>query len=78
MDCCADAPVELASYLDEWAYVRRGAKVPEATWQRLLAVSRASDPDPWRDRLRKQLVEGRNVEALRRLADDSRCSRPGQ
>jgi hypothetical protein len=41
-------PVELASYLDDWALQRRGArdKKDEASWRRLLAAARAADPNP--------------------------------
>ncbi len=63
------APVELASYLDEWAVWRRKArdKKDEASWRRLLAAARAADPDPWRVALRDQI--GRDdTEALLRLS----------
>ncbi len=65
------SPVELAAYLDDWAYVRRTsvAKHEQASWRRLIEAARAADPDPWRDALRTQ-VASQNVEALRRLADD--------
>ena len=66
-------PVELASYLDDWAVQRlaAGDRKDEATWRRLLAAARVADPHPWRVALRDQI--GRNdLEALRRLADDQR------
>jgi serine/threonine-protein kinase len=65
------APVELASFLDEWAWSRapRPGWPGDPSWQRLIAVARAADPDPWRDALRAQI--GRHhLEDLRRLADD--------
>ncbi len=65
------APVELASYLDDWALQRRAAqgKQGEAAWRRLLAAAKAADPDPWRAALRDQI--GRDdKETLRRLAGD--------
>jgi serine/threonine-protein kinase len=63
------APVELASYLDDWAFWRRGArgKKDETSWRRLFAAAQATDPDPWRGALRDHI--GRNDrEALLRLA----------
>ncbi len=62
-------PVELASFLDDWALQRRIAlgKKNEGSWQRLLEAAKAADPDPWRATLRDQI--GRNdPELLRRLA----------
>ncbi len=65
-------PVEMAGYLDDWAFVRRGAGLPEAAWQRLVAAARVGDPDPWRDAIRAKF--GRNdsvaIAELRRGADD--------
>ena len=70
-------PVELAGYLDDWAFVRRAAGRPEADWRRLVAAARAADPDPWRDALRAKF--GSNdadaVAEFRRLADDAKASR---
>jgi serine/threonine-protein kinase len=67
------APVELASYLDDWALQRRkslGGK-QDASWRRLLAAAQVADPDPWRVALRDRI--GRDdQEALRRLATDER------
>jgi serine/threonine-protein kinase len=65
------APVELTSYIDEWALQRRAAldNKDAASWRRLLAVAKAADPDPWRVALRDQI--GRDDrEILRRLAAD--------
>ncbi len=65
-------PIELAGYLDDWAFVRRAAGRPEADWRRLVAAARGGDPDPWRDALRAKL--GSNdagaVAEFRRMADD--------
>jgi len=62
-------PLELASYLDDWAVQRRAARgeKDEASWRRLLAAARAADPDPWRAALRDQIGRG-DLEALRRLS----------
>ncbi len=64
-------PVELASYLDDWAEQRRKARDrgDEATWRRLLAAAQAADRHPWRVALRDQ-IGGNDLETLRRLADD--------
>jgi eukaryotic-like serine/threonine-protein kinase len=66
-------PVELASYLDDWAMTRRHArdKKDAATWQRLLAAASAADSDPWRVALRDQ-IEGRDPQALPQLADNEK------
>src|SRR5262249_13764353 len=57
--------VLLAAALDDWAYVRRLLGLPG--WRWLLAVARAADPDPWRDRLRDAL-ETDDPRALQELA----------
>jgi eukaryotic-like serine/threonine-protein kinase len=66
-------PVELASYLDDWAAQRRAARNTgdDATWRRLLETARVADPHPWRLALRDQ-IGGNDLEALRRLADDQK------
>ena len=38
-------PVEMAGYLDDWAFVRRRLGRPEADWRRLVAAARVGDPD---------------------------------
>ncbi len=45
-------PIELAGYIDDWAFVRRAASRPEPAWRQLVAAARGGDPDPWRDALR--------------------------
>jgi len=65
------AVVELVSYLDDWAFVRRqvrGTK-DEASWRRLVEVARTADPNPWRDALRQQMIRG-GLQDLQRLAAD--------
>ena len=64
-------PLELASYLDDWAVQRRNArdKGDQSAWRRLLAAARVADPHPWRMTLRDQ-IGGHDLAALRRLADD--------
>jgi serine/threonine protein kinase/Tfp pilus assembly protein PilF len=57
-------PLQLAAALDDWAYVRSRYKLGE--WRPLAAMSRAVDPDPWRDRLRDAL-EGKDPRALDEL-----------
>ena len=70
-------PVELAGYLDDWAFVRRAAGRPEADWRRLVAAARAADPDPWRDALRAKFGsnDAEAVAEFRRLADDAKAWR---
>jgi serine/threonine-protein kinase len=63
-------PLQFASYLDDWALVRR--KAPgrlEATWRRLLTAAQAADPDTWRGALRDKLGRS-DLVSLRRLASD--------
>ena len=57
-------PIELAGYIDDWAFVRRAAGRPESDWRQLVAAARGGDPDPWRDALRAKF--GSN-------AADARC-----
>ena len=44
---------QLVAALDDWALVQRNLNVNG--WSRTLAVARAADPDPWRNRLRDAL-----------------------
>jgi eukaryotic-like serine/threonine-protein kinase len=67
-------PVELAIFLDDWAFVRRDDDRPRADWWRLLAAARAADPDPWRNALRDRVGSGDEAAPeLRRLADDEKA-----
>src|SRR5262249_3679004 len=63
------SPVRFAliSVLDNWAWLAGLIKDPQLI--RLLELTRAADPDPWRDRLRNPAVWG-DREALIRLAED--------
>jgi tetratricopeptide (TPR) repeat protein len=64
--------VELCVALDDWALASRAAgKGKGADWQRLLAIARAADPDPWRDRLRDALEKSdrKALEVLAAKAD---------
>ena len=64
-------PVEIASFLDDWAAIRRkvGDSKDETPWRRLLAAAQVADSDFRHHALREQI--GRNeCAALRRLADD--------
>jgi tetratricopeptide (TPR) repeat protein len=54
---------ELAVLLDSWSHVRRRRARQESgpagkDWRELLEVARAADPDPWRDRFRKAVLDG--------------------
>ena len=72
----ATSPVapELASALDQWAILRRGRVLHDpAGADHLVAMARAADPDPWRDRLRDtvgrmQVGPARRLEVLEQLA----------
>jgi tetratricopeptide (TPR) repeat protein len=57
--------VQLAAALDGWAKVRRDLGLKG--WDRLLMVSRALDPNPWRNRLRAAFEE-KDTAALAQLA----------
>ncbi len=64
-------PVELASFLDDWAMRRRNASkdVNEFSWRRLFGAANVADPDPWRVSLRDEFARDEQG-ALRRLAAD--------
>jgi serine/threonine-protein kinase len=66
------APLELTSFLDDWAFVRGWAKADERAIARLVATARAADPDPWRGTHRSGLgTRGHEPRpALPRLAAD--------
>jgi tetratricopeptide (TPR) repeat protein/serine/threonine protein kinase len=68
--------VEVAVALDDWALERRRLKRPEAEWQRLVALARAVDPDPWRDGLRAldYLHIGKERDKLLELARTAKVS----
>jgi serine/threonine protein kinase/Flp pilus assembly protein TadD len=64
---------ELAVFLDSWSHVRRrlaqqGFKPRGKDWKELLEIARAADPDPWRDRFRKAVLDG-DRKALVELAE---------
>jgi eukaryotic-like serine/threonine-protein kinase len=65
-------PVELAGYLDDWAFVRRTTGRTEADWRRLVSAARAADPHQWRNALRAKAgtKDAGAIEEFRRLADD--------
>jgi serine/threonine-protein kinase len=64
-------PVELASYLDWWAPVRRSAKGSESEWRSLLTISQLVDPDPWRNQLRTIFASPADAfDRLHKLATD--------
>jgi serine/threonine-protein kinase len=72
----AASPVapELANALDQWAFLRRGPWLRNSAGaKRLVAVAKAADPDPWRNRLRDTLSQpkadpNRKLDTLERLA----------
>ncbi len=50
-------PSELANALDQWTFLRRD-QVHDADGARhLVAVAKATDPDPWRNQLRDTLAD---------------------
>jgi serine/threonine-protein kinase len=65
-------PIEMAGYLDDWAFVRRRGGRPDADWQRLVSAARGGDPNPWRDALRAKFGrdDAETVAEFRRLAED--------
>jgi eukaryotic-like serine/threonine-protein kinase len=66
--------IELANALDQWTFIRRSAATRDLPGaQRLSAVAREADADPWRTRLRETLDvmvtdRSRALEGLLRLA----------
>jgi hypothetical protein len=56
--------VDIATFLDEWAAVRRRADRSEAA-DRLVGVARSVDPDATRSRLRTLLARGDPQELVR-------------
>ncbi|WP_159452299.1 serine/threonine-protein kinase [Singulisphaera sp. GP187] len=68
------AAADLASALDQWAFLRRGQVLRNpAGARRLIAAARAADPDPWRNGLRDTLERtnggpAQRLETLERLA----------
>jgi tetratricopeptide (TPR) repeat protein len=66
------APIELASFVDDWARVRRRARGKgDPSSLLLLATAKVADPDPWRNEVRGQLA-GKNPELLHQLANDEK------
>jgi serine/threonine-protein kinase len=61
---------QLVAALDDWAYTRR--KLRTDGWGQRLAVARAADPDPQRNRLRDALEE-RDRKALEEPADNEQA-----
>jgi eukaryotic-like serine/threonine-protein kinase len=75
------AAAEMANALDQWAFIRRGGRLRDPHGaDRLIAVAKAADPDPWRNQLRDTLAHmpsdrGRALAALERLADTADLDR---
>jgi serine/threonine-protein kinase len=66
---------QLVAALDNWANLRRNLQV--RGWRELLAVARAADPDPWRNRLRALLEEADEAKA-QALSDLAASARVGE
>src|SRR5262249_4938369 len=65
-------PVELAEGLYHWAALRHQARpAGDRSWEHLLAVARAADPDALRNRIRDTLVSG-DRKALTKLVASER------
>ncbi|MHC4410089.1 MAG: tetratricopeptide repeat protein [Planctomycetota bacterium] len=63
--------LEIATALDDWAWLRRSKKdLSGRDWERLAATARLADPDPWRNRLRTAMETG-DLAALRTLAKEA-------
>ena len=63
--------VAAASALDDWALVRRTYRPHDARWRRPLEAARAADPDPFRDKVRDDVLlpeRGSRRDALGALA----------
>jgi tetratricopeptide (TPR) repeat protein len=50
--------IELTAALDHWALARKATRKQEHGWKHLVAVARAADPDPWRNRFRDAFASG--------------------
>ncbi len=60
--------LELARALDYWSSVlRRADEEEKRDWRRLLAIAKAADPDPWRDRLRDAIAQ-KDLKKLEQMA----------
>ncbi len=55
----------LVTALDDWANILKNLKAEG--WRQRLAVARAADPDPWRNRLRDE-IEGKDPKAMEDIA----------
>jgi Flp pilus assembly protein TadD len=62
---------QLVAAVDDWAWRVGEGKPPRRSW--LLAVARAADPDPWRDRYRDAKV-WQDRTALERLAQEAKVN----
>jgi serine/threonine-protein kinase len=69
--------LQLAGYLDSWHSIRRQDHQPPERWRRPLAVARAADPDPYRERVRtlaeREDLKGQS-DALKALARDEHAA----
>jgi tetratricopeptide (TPR) repeat protein len=64
--------VRVAAALEDWVFARRDLGEGEAAWKPLIAVARAIDPDPLRDRMRALFTQPLTPELqgeLHRLAE---------
>jgi tetratricopeptide (TPR) repeat protein len=59
---------QLAAAIDDWSLACKVTrKKDDLAWKDLLAIARAADPDPWRNRIR-DAIEQKDLEAMRELA----------
>jgi len=68
-------PLEIALHLDDWALNRANRwnaldDKHQGPLRRLVDTAAATDPDPWRNKLRQVVIAGGSPEALRSLATD--------
>jgi serine/threonine-protein kinase len=64
------APIEIASFLDDWSRVRRRARGEgDLSWRRLVSIAKAVDQDPWRNTVRDHLT-GPRPQLITQLAGD--------
>jgi serine/threonine-protein kinase len=68
---------ELAAALDDWAAARRLNPATRNSAQRLLEIARATDPDPWRNRLRTAIARN-DRSTLSALADENHTGQSAQ
>src|SRR5262249_19917390 len=72
-----NASVELPAALDDWALIRSTTQPGGGPgWKDLLAVARAIDPDPWRNRVRDAWVRRDNPALTKLVAEEAVAAQP--